>query len=242
MESTLTSVKMYLKFFYDDGEWADKPVVYFAGKEADPRACGFIKNLLKFLLESNYTSDSTKMFLNSQVTSIKGAIDFYNNSVEPDKKLDYITSKNAIQYDKRKLDKALGGDAVTTVLYNPDLVNECQSKLNALIKKTMGKSVQAQALAFDVQVPGLSSEELSTEDFQQLLMVLNRYSKKRLERLGKGLLKELPEDSLKYFNYLTSTDVGTLSIKEQFYLSKINEALGIQGTPEGEVDSNGGLE
>ena len=31
MESTLTSVKMYLKFFYDDGEWVDKPVVYFAG-------------------------------------------------------------------------------------------------------------------------------------------------------------------------------------------------------------------
>lgn len=106
----------------------------------------------------------------------------------------------------------------------------------------MGKSTQAQALAFDVQVPGLSSEEISTEDFQQLLMVLNRYSKKRLERLGKGLLKELPEESLKYFNYLTSTDEGTLSIKEQFYLSKINEALGIQGTPEGEVDSNGRLE
>ena len=235
MESTLQTAKIYVKFFYRDGEWVDNPTIFHAGKEVDQKVCGFIRNLLKMMLESDYTSDATKMFLNSIVPGIKGSIDFYNNSVEPEKALDYITAKNCIQYDRRKIDKVFECDAISKCIENPESVNELQDKLNSIVKKALGATVQAQALGFDIQVPGLV-DDISAEEFQELLLVLNRYSKRRLDALGKGLTDELNEKLIKYFNYLTTS--GELSAKEKFYLSKVNQALGIAEDRTSDVNGN----
>lgn len=221
----LKQIKMYVPMFYSGGRWVENPVVYNNGEEVDKRFIGFMSDIMHFLMESDFTKQATKIFLKSHITGEKAALADYNASVKEDKRLDYVKAHNNIYYDASKLDKAFEGRSVVDeLLNNPESYDFFKKRLYEMTVQLTSQSPQAKEVSFPILCTDVKTE-LSKEDFQTLLLVLNRYSKKRLESLGRGENKELHIDCIKYFNYLTMSSM--LNDTEKKRLEKLNEALGL---------------
>lgn len=220
----LRTVKMYMPNVYANGDFVEKPKIFYAGREIPEEVSKFMRETIHFFLESNFLRPITKQYLVSPVVGVRAFVDSFNTMHGEEEQIPYDMARNATQYDKRKVTKIFGDDVLEILIADTELVKEYNDKLYEAMTELATRTPQARALAFPVMVDAKDTK-LDDERFNELLYFLNKYSVRRLKTVGMGKSKEISKESLEYFGYLISTRI--LTDKEKERIKMVNNALGI---------------
>lgn len=218
--------KEFLKYYYNTttGEWVDTPNFKFNGRIVDSRVKKFIGRLFHFMLEGSMLSEYTKIWLTSNMNSIRQCFEAYNNQLEFSKKVDIHNVESTIYRDKRKLKEYFDADAIYNMLTYPEnYMNEYEQKLDMLNRKFMADSEYKKSLA--IKIPNdLITKTISDEDWDRLSHIIKTYSKLTIREIELND-SEKYRNMFGYFNYLISSD--SLTEEQEDRLVEIKNMLGI---------------
>ena len=116
----LDETKVWLKYFYNNGQWEEEPNFKINGRDPEPELIEFLRGFFMFIMESNFVSENTKIWLTSHESTVKAAVNNYNNQVlEVDRVKENTVAAN-IQYDKNKVKKFFDQDILYKLMNYPE--------------------------------------------------------------------------------------------------------------------------
>lgn len=220
--------KAWLPYFYKDGKWDRDPDIKFNGRAVSDEAKRFMYDFFKFLIESTFLNKCTVIWLNSNLSSMQKAFEFYNSQSD---EIDAVNTKTAItnvDYDKKKLKKYFDKDLLFNIMAYPEenLPNAIEV-LDTLNRKYFNDKEYKASLVIKLPIDNIN-KKLTEEKFEALIKMLKRYSRKVVKEIEDGKSAEFTPEMIGYFNYLISCK--QLNSEESTRLNEINEILGISGT------------
>jgi len=206
-KNLIDTSKRYLNFYYKEGEFIDSPKHKFNGRQVGDAEIEFMLKFFKFLIEGSFLNDKTKMWLQSNATSVRVMVESYNEQeMGEDKKLLSGSVSNIIGYDKKKLEKYFPANMIENVLAYPDEYLEIYDDiLLKLRRKYMSFEQYNQALA--IKLPSdVIERDISEKEWLDLQLLLRTYSKVEMDSIKNGNHQRFNERVIGYFNYLVSND------------------------------------
>lgn len=221
----LDETKVWLKYFYNNGQWEEEPNFKINGRDPEPELIEFLRGFFMFIMESNFVSENTKIWLTSHESTVKAAVSNYNNQVlEIDRVKENTVAAN-IQYDKNKVKKFFDPDILYKLMNYPEkYMEEVQLTLDKLSRIYMDDKGYNRAMVIKLPKDKLC-KTIDDYSWAMLTEMLSRYSKKRKELIESGNDKEFNADMIGYYNYLISSK--RLNKEEKERLNEIKRILGI---------------
>ena len=183
---------------YKDKKLLDAPVGRYIRKELDDDRLKLVKDLTELLMETDYISEESKIFLSTPYINYQGVVDeIYINS-------NRITTTNNVQskvwYDKEKLVRDLGGELPIDVLEytNRDVRVYLDRIANLRLKINKSDLLKEVGLKFPKKT--VYCDNIDDEDFEEFLDVIAPYTKKCMGRVANGI----DEKVLGYIRYITT--------------------------------------
>lgn len=217
--------KSWLPYFYGVGVWDEHPSLEFYGKKVDDEVVDVMYKMLRFLVESNFLNDATKLWLKSNAGSVKLAVEEFNRRSLEVVHLNFNTVKSKIQYDKKKVHEIFGSDALYNLIIYPEKnLEDINRKLMELERKYADDKDYMRALV--IKPPkDVMCREITDTEWEWLYELLGTYSIKRIEKINKGEDDVFTSRLYGYFNYLVATK-GLSGVDEE-RLRAIRELLGL---------------
>lgn len=227
-ENMLKIVKDNIHLFYKDGDWVDDlETIQFRvnGTLLNVKELEFFKRLCKALVEVNFLSECTKIWLLSHQSTVLGAVKYYNSQVRETERINENTFGNEVRYDRDKLDNIFKSD---TLLYlhtkYDEYIESFENKLSAIERKGTNDIEYKKSLNIKINKDSIK-RELDQYEFAILLDTLTAYSKKEMKAIENMSTSKLTKDMAGYYNYLISSNNLTNEDKER--LKQIRYALGL---------------
>ena len=229
----LDNIKPFINYFYKDEEFiSEEELNKLDIRYSDRKACFECKDimlkLLKLLLDGNIVSNYTIIWLKSSVSSVNGALDFYNSQVTELERINIGTGTQNIRYDKEKLEKKHGIDSdwIYRINVDPERFYEpAVIKLDMLYRYYMKDKDYTSNLI--VKLPkDIINKTIDETGWERLKSCLNTYSKIRAEIIKSGDDSNFSIELIGYFNYIISSK--SLSDQEKDRLKTIKDILGIK--------------
>lgn len=224
MSDMLEYTKRYIKDFYVNEEWVDKPVLNYGNKEVSKESIEFLRELFIFFIESSFLSNESKIYIKSRASSVRQAIEEYNLILDDEDKININTAQSKIQYDKRKINRSLEDNMILNAMIYPDkFIRAYREDLMVLYPKYMKVKEYRDSTVLRLD-QNVVVNDISDKDYNDLLKVLSIYSKETISKVEKGE-QLLNNDMIGYFNYITNAplldDIGKVRLNE------VREILGL---------------
>lgn len=217
--------KVYIKYYYNGTEW-EKDVDYkFNGHKLDKEVIDFVGEFFHFLIDSTFLSDVTKMWLNSNLSSVRQMVEAHNSQVVEIDKLNINTVQSSITYDKNKLKKYFDDNMLLNVMSYPEkYLEELSLKLDSLQRIYMKDGEYNHSMV--IKIPSnVITKQVDDNVWFKLKDLLKTYSKREIKKIEEGNNSEITDDVFGYYNYLISSK--KLNDEEKKRLSEIRQILGI---------------
>jgi len=183
---------------YKDKKLLDAPVGRYIRKELDDDRLKIVKDLTELLMETDYISEESKIFLSTPYINYQGVVDeIYINS-------NRITTTNNVQskvwYDKEKLVRDLGGELPIDVLEytNRDVRVYLDRIANLRLKINKSDLLKEVGLKFPKKT--VYCDNIDDEEFEEFLDIIAPYTKKCMSEVANGI----DEKVLGYIRYITT--------------------------------------
>ena len=224
--SIIEESKKYLNNFYVNGQWLEEPLnIRINGRDVEPRVMDFMYNFFRFLIEGTMSSNCTIIWLTSNLSNVREAIEHYNSQQLEIDQLNMNTAQSKIQYDKNKLMKYFDSDLLFHVMVDPDKYLEpAVLILDKLMRAYMDDYEYRKALAIKPSKEFIV-KEIDEFSWVKLTEMLTRYSKNHIADIESGNDKEFNIKMIGYYNYLISAK--KLNKEEQARLNLIRGILGL---------------
>lgn len=199
-------IKNWIPKFYSNGQWLkeDIELKYGGGKLADKEVVDFVGNLIHFLIEGTMLNNCTLIWLLSNNSTIKGAIEFYNSEKPKEENININTALSKIQYDRKKLEKYFDPKELHNLLAYPEkYLDKFTKTLDRLARIYMKDNEYNSAMVIKLSKEPLSYK-LDDYSWAVLTSVIERYSKKKIKAIENGLDAEVTNEMIGYYNYLIS--------------------------------------
>lgn len=218
--------KKYIEYYYKDGKAIKNPTHKFNGRVVGDAETRFMSNYFVFLMESQFLNCQTKMWLESNASSVRVMVETHNEQIEhEEKKLLASSVSSAIGYDKRKLQKHFPINMIENVLAYPEEYLEMyDSILNKLRRKYMKFDEYEKSLTIALPKEAMERSITDTE-WMNLQSLVKTYSKREVEKIKKGEHDRYNLRVTGYFNYIISSD--NISDLDKARLKRLKEILGI---------------
>ena len=225
--SIIEESKKYLNNFYVNGQWLEEPLnIRINGRDVEPRVMDFMYNFFRFLIEGTMISNCTIIWLTSNLSNVREAIEHYNSQQLEIDQLNMNTAQSKIQYDKNKLMKHFDSDLLFHVMVDPDKYLEpAVLILDKLMRAYMDDYEYRKALAIKPSKEFIV-KEIDEYSWALLCELLRRYNKSHIEEIEKGTDKEFNSNILGYYNYLISCK--KLNKEEKARLNTLRNILGLK--------------
>ena len=183
---------------YKDKKVLETPVGRYIRKELDSDRLIIVRELTELLMETDYLSEESKVFLSIPYINYQGVVDeIYINSGR-------ITNANNVQsrvwYDKDKLVKELGGDLPIDVLeyMSRDVRIYLDRIANLRLKLSKADLLKGVELKFPRKT--VYCDSILDEEFEEFLNIIAPYTKKCMSKVANGI----DEKVLGYIRYITT--------------------------------------
>ena len=217
--------KKWITHFYNGGIWSDNVSLRNNGRVVEEEVVEFMRDYFHFLIESNFLNDCTLMWLNSNMGSVREAVEVYNNQCDEMDRLNLNTAQSKIEYDKKKLKKYFDNDMLFNVLSYPDKwLEDYRNILDRLVREYYNDKEYKKAMIIDLPKECIN-KKLDDYSFVKMTEVIERYSKRYVESIKRLENKEMTKEMIGYYNYLISNK--RLSKIDSERLKIIRELLGL---------------
>lgn len=220
MSTIMGMLKQVIYSMYDNnGNLRVKFVGSLADIELSEGRIDLLKNITDLVLNTNIISEETKIYLKdrnikvSQVNEIinerrkekKEAIEKkLGNSINYDeyKEVSVNSTQSKITYDRQRLEKMLGSDILTNIIYQRAYnIEEYQIKVGKLLEKYKNIASLREELVLNLK-EDCYNKEYNGDFKQDSIKLLKPYIKSEIEQVEKEINNNL--DFVGYFNYLLS--------------------------------------
>lgn len=225
-KNIIDECKTWLPKFYSNGEWNDSPVIRFNGRYADSAVVELMSDLFHFLIESSFISSSTILWLNSNMPSVKRAIEAYNNEVDEVDRLNLNTAQSAITYDKGKISKYFDADTFFNILtYPEDNLERYRNTLDLLMSEYFADNKFKKALNIKVDKRYIN-KDVDEASWTTMIKTLKFYSKEYMKKVENLETNAFNRGMAGYFNYIISNK--RLNSTDKKRLEQLRNVLGIK--------------
>lgn len=220
MSTIMGMLKQVIYSMYDsNGNLRVKFVGSLADIELSEGRVDLLKNITDLVLNTNIISEETKIYLKdrnikvSQVNEIinerrkekKEAIEKkLGNSINYDeyKEVSVNSTQSKITYDRQRLEKMLGSDILTNIIYQRAYnIEEYQIKVGKLLEKYKNITSLREELVLNLK-EDCYNKEYNGDFKQDSIKLLKPYIKSEIKQVEKEINNNL--DFVGYFNYLLS--------------------------------------
>lgn len=220
MSTIMGMLKQVIYSMYDNnGNLRVKFIGSLADIELSEGRIDLLKNITDLVLNTNIISEETKIYLKdrnikvSQVNEIinerrkekKEAIEKkLGNSINYDeyKEVSVNSTQSKITYDRQRLEKMLGSDILTNIIYQRAYnIEEYQIKVGKLLEKYKNIASLREELVLNLK-EDCYNKEYNGDFKQDSIKLLKPYIKSEIEQVEKEINNNL--DFVGYFNYLLS--------------------------------------
>jgi hypothetical protein len=224
-KNLIDEAKKYIRDYYNNGVWTDVPEIKCNGMVISEESRVFVGELYHFLLESSFLNELTIYWLNSNMGSVREAIEVYNSDRLELDRVNINTAQSIIRYDKIKLAKHFDENTIVNVFLYPEKWLEKYSEiLDSLQRKYMNDKVYKRALILDLP-KDIINHSLSDVDWINLSGILDTYSRRKIEAIENMSSNLISREMVGYYNYLISSK--KLSDTDKKRLSELKMILGI---------------
>lgn len=217
--------KAWLPKFYNNGEWNDSPTLRFNGRYVEDNVVEFLSDFFHFLLESEFLSKETIIWLTSNMPSVKKAFELYNTQCDEVDTINIMTAQSNIHNDKVKLQKYFDASLIFDIITYPErnLAKAIES-LSVVNRKYFNDKEYRQSLIIKIPKDFVSKniDEYSWAVFTETLRKFNKDYIRKIEELK---TPELTKEMVGYYNYLISSK--RLNKEEKERLETIKSLIGI---------------
>lgn len=197
--------KKWITHFYSGGVWKENVRLRFNGRDIEEEVVDFISDYFHFLIESDFLNECSLMWLNSNMGSVRGAVEVYNDQCDELDRLNLNTAQSKIEYDKKKLKRYYNEDMLFNVMTYPDKwLEEYRSILDGMCREYFNDKEYRRSMIIDLP-KNCISKELDDYSFVKLTNIIERYSKSYVESIKKFENNEVTKDMIGYYNYLISS-------------------------------------
>lgn len=218
--------KKWINHFYNGGIWSENVSLRFNGRDIEEEVVEFVSDYFHFLIESNFLNECTIMWLNSNMGSVRAAVEVYNDQCDELDKLNLNTAQSKIEYDKKKLKKYFNEDMLFNVMTYPEKwLEEYRNILDSMCREYFNDKEYKSNMIIDIPKNSIN-KELDDYSFVKLTNFIERYSKKYVNSIQRYESKEITKDMIGYYNYLISSK--RLSKVDSDRLEIIKNLLGIK--------------
>lgn len=225
-KNIIDECKTWLPKFYNQGEWNESPVIRFNGRYAEDEVIEFMSDLFHFLMESKFISNSTILWLNSNMPSVKRAIEAYNSEVDEVDRLNLNTAQSAITYDKNKISKYFDVNVFFNILtYPEENLGQYRNTLDLLMSEYFADNKFKKELNIKVD-KGYVSKELDEASWAVMIKTLKIYSKEYMRKIESFETNAFTREMAGYFNYLISN--RRLNSTDKKRLEQVRMLMGIK--------------
>lgn len=223
----LDESKKWLPYFYINNTWIDKDIkIKFNGRQLNKEVVNFLNDLFHFYFESKMFNDCTILWLKSNASSMKECIEFYNNQVKVEDRLNVNTALSKIQYDRKKLERYFNVNEFINILAYPEkYLDSNREKLDKLSREYMKDGEYNKAMVLKIPKEPIC-KEVEDSTWYVLEDMIRSYSKKRIETIESGNDLIINSNVIGYYNYLISNK--NLSKTDKDRLKHIREILGLE--------------
>lgn len=222
----LDESKKWLPYFYVNNTWVNGDIkIKFNGRQLNLEVVKFLNDLFHFYFESKMFNDCTILWLKSNTSSMKECIEFYNNQVNVEDRLNVNTALSKIQYDRKKLEKYFDVKEFINILAYPEnYLDSAIEKLDKLSREYMKDGEYIKAMVVKLPKEPVC-KEVSDSTWYVLEDMVRNYSKKRIETIESGKDLIINNEVIGYYNYLISSK--NLSKTDNERLKHLREILGL---------------
>lgn len=220
----LDESKKWLPYFYVNNTWVEGEIeIKFNGRKLEKGVVNFLNDLYHFYFESKMLNNCTILWLKSNASSMKECIEFYNNQVNVEDRLNVNTALSKIQYDRKKLEKYFDVKEFINILAYPEkYLDSNREKLDKLCREYMSDSEYTKALVVKLPKEPVC-KEVDDSAWYVLEDLIKTYSKKRIEIIENGEDSIVNSNVIGYYNYLISSKNLNKTDKER--LKHLRELL-----------------
>lgn len=194
-------LKQLINDFVVDGEILEQPLGRTIKKELSKERVEFIRLFIDLLLNTNYISDETKIYLSDRYITLEGVkLKLEERGMESN----INTIKSKVWYDKNKIIADFGGDLLLNVIgYSDTDITSYMIKLGDLLIKYNNVNL-LKNISLDLRIEDTElNTQLDERDFQEFLTIIAPYSKKHRTFLSENI----PKNMVGYAMYLLSNNL-----------------------------------
>lgn len=193
----MKDIKRFMGYYYNDTYgWIEKPKYTFQGREIPSHIKVVVGKVLMYITESNFISGETQKYLKSPESSMRS---FAYSLYEEDKSKNPNTVLSKISYDRRKIISYLGDNFITDILLGKIEPKAAENILAAVAYKYESNNEFRDAFIAKLPDTGKIVRELSDEDFDLFISIIEPYTKRKYE----ASKRFISEDMIGYFNFLS---------------------------------------
>lgn len=225
-KNLLDESKKWISHFYSGGVWKEDVSLKFNGRVLEKEVIEFLRDYYKFLIESDFLNECSLLWLNSNMGSVREAVQVYNDQCDELDKLNLNTAQSKIEYDKKKLKKYYNENMLLNVMSYPEKwLEEYKNILDSMCREYFNDKEYRSSMVIDIP-KNCISKELSDVSFVQLTHMLEIYSKRYIESIKNLENKDMTKEMIGYYNYLISNK--NLSEEDKRRLDIIRKILGLE--------------
>ena len=183
---------------YKEGKVLDSLTGRYIRKQLDADRLKLMRDLTEFLMETDYISEESKIYLSVPYITYKGVVD--EMYIRHNKIVNLSTVQSKIWYDKGKLVKEFGADMPLDIIeYTNKDVKIYMDKL-ATLRLKVNKVNILDNVALDFPKETIYCDSISDEEFEEFLDIIAPYTKKCMG----NVVKNIDEKVLGYIRYITT--------------------------------------
>lgn len=220
----IVELKAWLPYFYSNGEWLEKPVLKFNGRNVDDEVVDFIEAILHTFIDGG-VNDCTLIWLKSNMPSVQKAFEFYNSQCDEVDRINIKTAQSKIFYDKSRLAKYFEDGMLFNLMAYPEIhLSSAWENLDSFNRKYFNDKEYRDAMVLKID-NSFSCDKLDDDSWAGLLSLIKTYSKDQVRAIESGKAPEVSVKMLGYYNYLISSKRLSRDDKER--LGQLRKVLGI---------------
>lgn len=224
-KNLIDNSKEFLGYYYNTvtDEWIETPKYKFNGKVVSDEVREFIGDFFHLLLDGDMINKYTKIWLKSNLNSMRKCFEAYNNRVNGIERVEIHNIEASIHADKTKLKKYYNSDMLYDVIIYPDTYLETfRSTLDTLQRLYMKDKDYVNALV--IKIPkDITTRSITQEQWEKLVEIISTYSKPEIKKLE---CNSDYREIFGYYNYLISA--SRLKVDEKNKLAEIRSLLGLE--------------
>lgn len=206
-DSILEESKAYISNFYVNGEFLDTPIeIKFNGRIVEQGTMDYLRRLFDFLINGNMINNASVIWLTSNLSTVKEAIENYNSQQLEIDRVNINTALANIQNDKKRLLPYFPPKFIFTLLAYPEkYLEKANDTLDMLLRKYMKDREYSQSLVIKLNKNDIN-RELDEYNWIKLKTLLETYSKIKIKNIESGEDEDVTSDMIGYYNYLISSN------------------------------------